>query len=132
MLLEVLTDNRWHRKESLKQRLMLNEFQFSELIAFLSEYDFVKFDSTSDNVKIKSTLQKLLSQTVIQHLTITNLVVQSTSCLKTFFEDDRSLSEFWKMDIKTRKSIWGETFDVERTSQSFNEELISPTDLDVH
>lgn len=65
MLLEVLTDNRWHRKESLKQRLMLNEFQFSELIAFLSEYDFVKFDSTSDNVKIKSTLQKLLSQTVI-------------------------------------------------------------------
>ena len=49
-----------------------------------------------------------------------------------FFEDDQSLSDFWKKDISSRKSIWGETFDIELVSRSFNEELITPDDLDVH
>jgi hypothetical protein len=48
-----------------------------------------------------------------------------------FFEDDESLSNFWKKDINSRKSIWGATLDIEKISQSFNEELISPNDLDV-
>jgi len=49
-----------------------------------------------------------------------------------FFEHDQSLSEFWKKDINSRKSIWGETFDIGQISQSFNKELITPNDLDVH
>jgi len=49
-----------------------------------------------------------------------------------FFEDDQSLSDFWKEDINSRKSIWGETLDIVEISQSFNEELITPNDLDVH
>ena len=49
-----------------------------------------------------------------------------------FFEDDQSLSDFWNKDISSKKNIWGETFKIEQISRSFNEELITQNDLDLH
>ncbi len=92
-----------------------------------------RFDETpSNDFKEKRIyfFKKAYEAEAISRYCISRLLINKN--LGPFFEDDQSLSDFWKKDISSRKSIWGETFDIEQISRSFNEELITPNDLDVH
>jgi DNA-binding IclR family transcriptional regulator len=65
MILEMLSDGKWHRIEELQQRLELNERKVQEIITFLNKYDFVKIDKEHEKVKINQNFRKLLTQTII-------------------------------------------------------------------
>ena len=64
LILELLSDGKWHGTEELLLRLGLNEQKLQEITAFLSKYDFVKIDDKNRKVKINKDFKKLLVQTV--------------------------------------------------------------------
>jgi DNA-binding IclR family transcriptional regulator len=65
MILEMLSDGKWHGIEELQQRLELNERKVQEITTFLNKYDFVKIDKEHGKVKINQNFRKLLTQTII-------------------------------------------------------------------
>jgi DNA-binding IclR family transcriptional regulator len=64
VVLELLSDGKWHSTEELLQRLELSEQKFQEVTAFLNKYGFVKIDEKNGKVKINKDFKKLLVQTV--------------------------------------------------------------------
>ena len=64
MILELLSDGRWHGTDELLLKLEVNEQKFQEMTAFLSKYGFVKVDGKNRRVKINRDFKKLLVQTV--------------------------------------------------------------------
>jgi DNA-binding IclR family transcriptional regulator len=64
LILELLSDGKWHGTEELLLRLGLNEQKLQEITAFLNRYDFVKIDDKNRKVKINKDFKKLLVQTV--------------------------------------------------------------------
>ena len=64
MVLDILSDGKWHGIDELQQRLELDEREVQEIAAFLSKYDFAKSDEENRKVRINRDFQKLLSQTV--------------------------------------------------------------------
>jgi DNA-binding IclR family transcriptional regulator len=64
MVLDILSDGKWHGIDELQQRLELDEHEVRVIAAFLSKYDFVKSDEENRKVRINRDFQKLLSQTV--------------------------------------------------------------------
>jgi len=62
MILDILSDGKWHGTEELLLRLELNEHKLEEVTTFLNNYDFVKVDRKSGKVKINKDFQKLLAQ----------------------------------------------------------------------
>ena len=64
MILEILSDGKWHGIDELQQRLELDEREVRVIAAFLSKYDFAKSDEENRKVRINRDFQKLLSQTV--------------------------------------------------------------------
>ena len=64
-ILELLSDGRWHGEEDLLEKTSLNEGKLQGIIAFLSKYDFVKFDEEKRRVKINRDFRKLLAQPTV-------------------------------------------------------------------
>jgi len=64
MILELLSDGKWHEKGELVLKLGVSERKFQEITAFLSKYGFVKVDGKNGRVKINRDFKKLLVQTV--------------------------------------------------------------------
>jgi hypothetical protein len=64
LILELLSDGRWHGKEELLLRLGVSERKFQEITEFLTRYDFVKVDCKNSKVKINKDFKKLLVQPV--------------------------------------------------------------------
>jgi predicted transcriptional regulator len=64
MILELLSDGKWHGKGELMLRLELNEQKFQEITTFLSKYDFVKIDEENRKVKINKDFKRLMAQTM--------------------------------------------------------------------
>ncbi len=62
VILELLSDGRWHGVEELLSRAELNEQKVEEVTGFLSKYDFVKVDKKNKRVKINRDFRKLLAQ----------------------------------------------------------------------
>ncbi len=65
MILDLLSDGKWHRFEELQQVLGLNECKVQEVTAFLNEYDFVIVDEEHGKVKVNRDFQKLLVENVV-------------------------------------------------------------------
>ena len=65
MVLEILSDGKWHGIEELQQRMALSEHGVHEVATFLNKYDFAKIDCTNKKVKINRDFRKFLAQTVI-------------------------------------------------------------------
>ena len=63
LILEILSDGKWHGIEELQQRMELNERKVHEITAFLNEYDLAKFDVANRKVKINRNFQKFLVHT---------------------------------------------------------------------
>ncbi len=62
MILDILSDGKWHETEELLLRLELNEHKLQEVTTFLNNYDFVKIDKKNRKVRINKDFQKLLAQ----------------------------------------------------------------------
>ena len=62
VMLDILSDGKWHGIEELLLRLELNEHKLQEVTTFLNNYDFVKIDKKNRKVKINKDFQKLLAQ----------------------------------------------------------------------
>jgi predicted transcriptional regulator len=62
MILDILSDGKWHGTEELLLRLELNEHKLQQVTTFLNNYDFVKVDKKNRKVRINKDFQKLLAQ----------------------------------------------------------------------
>jgi DNA-binding IclR family transcriptional regulator len=65
MILEILSDGRWHGLEELQRRMELDEHKVQEIATFLNKYDFAEIDDENKKVKINKGFQKFLAQTMI-------------------------------------------------------------------
>ncbi len=63
IILEVLSDGKWHGIEELEQRLELSAQEVQKITTFLKKYDFAKIDDENGKVKLNGDFQKLLVQT---------------------------------------------------------------------
>jgi hypothetical protein len=65
MVLEILSDGKWHGMKELRQRMELDEYEVHEITMFLNKYSFAKIDDENKKVKINRNFQKFLAQTMI-------------------------------------------------------------------
>jgi DNA-binding IclR family transcriptional regulator len=63
MILEILSDGKWHGIEELQQRMELDDYKVQEFTAFLNKYNFVTIDEANKKVRINRGFQKFLDQT---------------------------------------------------------------------
>jgi DNA-binding IclR family transcriptional regulator len=63
MILEILSDGKWHEIKELQQRMELDEYKVQEITAFLNKYNFATLDDDNKKVKINRDFQKFLAQT---------------------------------------------------------------------
>jgi DNA-binding IclR family transcriptional regulator len=61
MILDVLSDGKWHSVEELQKGLELDEDEVREVTEFLNKYDLAKVDEKNGKVKIDRNFQKLLT-----------------------------------------------------------------------
>lgn len=60
--LELLDDGNWHSIDSLRRNVDLDDFEITELVTFLSDYDFVTLDLEGLKVKATTDFKKLAIQ----------------------------------------------------------------------
>lgn len=65
VILDLLSDGKWHGTEELLLRAGLNEETLRDVTGFLSKYGFVKVDVKSGKVKVNRDFKKLLVQTAV-------------------------------------------------------------------
>jgi DNA-binding IclR family transcriptional regulator len=65
LILELLSDGKWHEIDELLVRVKLTEQKFRQVTEFLDKYGFVEFDHENRKVKINKDFRKLLIQTTV-------------------------------------------------------------------
>jgi len=60
--LALLDDGRWHSIDSLRRNVDFSEFEMTELVTFLSDYDLVRLDPQGQKVKATQDFKKLIIQ----------------------------------------------------------------------
>jgi DNA-binding IclR family transcriptional regulator len=61
-ILEILSDEKWHRVEEIQQKMKLNENQLQQIIRFLKEYSFIVTDEKDKEIKLEETVRIFLKQ----------------------------------------------------------------------
>ncbi len=61
--LDLLDDGHWHSIDSLRRNIDFSDFEITELVTFLSDYDLVVLDPEGLKVKLNSDFRKLVPQT---------------------------------------------------------------------
>ena len=64
VILELLSDGKWHDVEEVLSSAGLSEMEFLEVTEFLSKYGFVKVDEKNLKLKVNRDFQRLLAQPV--------------------------------------------------------------------
>jgi len=64
VILELLSDGKWHGIEDLLSGAGLSEQKFQEITGFLGKYGFIKVDEENKKVKVNRDFRKLLVQPV--------------------------------------------------------------------
>jgi len=65
LILELLSDGKWHEIDELLLRVKLTERKFREVTEFLDKYGFVEFDHENRKVKVNKDFRKLLLQKTV-------------------------------------------------------------------
>jgi DNA-binding IclR family transcriptional regulator len=65
LILELLSDGKWHEIDELLVRVKLTEQKFHDVTEFLDKYGFVEFDHENRKVKINKDFRKLLLQNTV-------------------------------------------------------------------
>ena len=63
MILDLLSDGKWHGIEELTRKSGLDSWEVEEILSFLDKYEFAKVDFENGKVKINKAFQKLLELT---------------------------------------------------------------------
>lgn len=63
--LDLLNDGHWHSIDSLRRNVDFSEFEMTELVTFLSDYELITLDTQGQKVKATSDFIKLITQTSI-------------------------------------------------------------------
>jgi len=63
MILDLLSDGKWHSIAGLSRKSSLDSREIEELLSFLDKYEFAKVDFESGKAKINKAFQKLLDLT---------------------------------------------------------------------
>jgi hypothetical protein len=64
VILELLSDGKWHGIEEMLLNAGLSELEFLEVTDFLGKYGFVKVDEENRKLKVNRDFQRLLVQPV--------------------------------------------------------------------
>lgn len=64
LILELLSDGKWHGTEELLLSVGLSAREFREITGFLSKYGFVEVDEKNRKVRVDRDFQRLLVQPV--------------------------------------------------------------------
>ena len=64
VILELLSDGKWHAVEEMLLNAGLSELEFLEVTDFLGKYGFVKVDEENRKLKVNRDFQRLLVQPV--------------------------------------------------------------------
>jgi hypothetical protein len=65
VILDVLSDGKWHGIEELKQRMEMGVYEVQEIARFLNKYGFAMIDDANKKVKINRDFQRFLARTMI-------------------------------------------------------------------
>lgn len=65
LILELLSDGKWHEIDELLVRIKLTEEKFREVTEFLDKYGFVEFDHENRKLKVDKYFRKLLLQEAV-------------------------------------------------------------------
>lgn len=65
LILELLSDGKWHEIDELLVSVKLSEQKFREVTEFLDKYGFVEFDHENRKVKVNKDFRKLLLQKAV-------------------------------------------------------------------
>jgi hypothetical protein len=65
MILEVLSDGKWHEIDQLQQLMNLDDCEIHEITAFLNKYDFAEVDDAKKRVKLNKDFCKIPSQNAV-------------------------------------------------------------------
>jgi DNA-binding IclR family transcriptional regulator len=65
LILELLSDGKWHGIDELLVSVKLSEQKFREVTEFLDKYGFVEFDHENRKVKVNKDFRKLLLQKAV-------------------------------------------------------------------
>jgi DNA-binding IclR family transcriptional regulator len=57
LILEILSDGKWHGIDELRRKLELDEDEVREIATFLSKYDFAKSDDENRKVRLNRDFQ---------------------------------------------------------------------------
>jgi hypothetical protein len=60
--IDLLDDGHWHSIDSLRRNVDFSEFEMTELVTFLSDYDLITLDTEGQKVKATSDFKKLITQ----------------------------------------------------------------------
>lgn len=63
-ILELLSDGEWHTLDEIRKRTELTKRNFTRIIQFLEEYNFVVVDEEEGKIKLNENVRKFLAQTV--------------------------------------------------------------------
>jgi predicted transcriptional regulator len=64
LILELLSDGKWHETEELMLSVGLSAREFREIAGFLSKYGFVEVDEENRKLRVDRDFQRLLVQPV--------------------------------------------------------------------
>lgn len=64
VILELLSDGKWHGIEDLLSGAGLSEQKLQEITGFLGEYGFIEVDEENKKVKVNRDFRKLIVQPV--------------------------------------------------------------------
>jgi predicted transcriptional regulator len=65
LILELLSDGKWHGIDELLVTVKLTEQKFRKVTEFLDKYGFIEFDHENRKVKINRDFRKLLVQETV-------------------------------------------------------------------
>jgi hypothetical protein len=60
--LDLLNDGRWHSIDALRNNIDFSDFEITELVTFLTDYDFAALDPEGLKVRINSDFRRLITK----------------------------------------------------------------------
>jgi DNA-binding IclR family transcriptional regulator len=65
MILDVLSDGKWHSISELTEKLRLSGYEVEPRLEFLNEFELAKFDVEDGKIRINKDFKKLLDSSTV-------------------------------------------------------------------
>jgi hypothetical protein len=61
-ILFLLKDGNWHTLKEITEKIAISEAQLKKVAVFLKEYEFVKLNEETEDLKIQPTIRKFIEE----------------------------------------------------------------------